>query len=228
MTHQTSQARREPTLWHEPLGSAGSADAGRRVVIGRQGIYTATGDLFGYELLFCSPVAQVRVDLWDAADQDRATEHVIAAAFHMPQAEPIGALAFVNFTHTFLLGRPYIGFSPDQAVIEVVESAFATRDLSRRLDDLRTQGYRVAIDDFVGTDSQIDLLEHADFIKIDVRDLAALGPELVALASQAGVPLIAERVETADVLDTCAQMGFTLIQGHVFERAQVIERGLAA
>ena len=200
-----------------------------RVLLGRQGIFTADRSLFGYELLFRAPGRiGLRVDLWNALQQDRATEHVIAAAFHAPECGPLDRLGFVNFTRSYLVDHESIGFAPDQGVIEVVESAFADDALRMRLRELRDEGYRIAIDDFVGTSSQVALLEHADFVKIDVRDLVAQGPDLVARARSHGSTLVAERVETRAMLAWCVELGFDLFQGHSFEPAIIVDRGHAA
>jgi c-di-GMP-related signal transduction protein len=168
----------------------------------------------------------LRVDLWNARQQDRATEHVIAAAFHRGPHVTEGLPAFVNFTRSYLVDRPNLHVDPAHVVIEVVESAYADDALRARLGELRAEGFRIAIDDFIGTRSQIALLEHADFVKIDYRDLTARGPQLVDLARQSNCSLIAERLETADALETCKHLSFDLFQGHCFEPAITIDRGV--
>ncbi|MFW7415661.1 EAL domain-containing protein [Demequina sp. SO4-18] len=214
-----------PRPWHLPA-SGRHTSASRRVLLGRQGIFTPDRELFAYELLFRAPGrVGLRVDLWNARQQDRATEHVVAAAFHTAGQEPLDRLAFVNFTRSYLIEREWIGFAPDQAVIEVVESAFADDALRRRLRSLREEGYRIAIDDFVATTSQLALLEHADFVKIDVRDLAARGPELAAAGRGHGCTMIAERVEDASTMAWCLELGFEFFQGHGFEPAIIMDRG---
>lgn len=214
-----------PRPWHLPASGRHSG-ASRRVLLGRQGIFTADRDLYAYELLFRAPGrVGLRVDLWNSRQQDRATEHVVAAAFHLEGRDPLDRTAFVNFTRSYLIERDWIGFEPDQAVIEVVESAFADDALRDRVRGLRAAGYRVAIDDFVGTTSQLALLEHADFVKVDVRDLAARGPELAAVGRNHGCTMIAERVEDAGTLAWCQKLGFELYQGHLFEPAIIMDRG---
>ncbi|MFW2514600.1 EAL and HDOD domain-containing protein [Demequina sp. SO4-13] len=214
-----------PRPWHLPASGRHTGPS-RRVLLGRQGIFTPQRDLFAYELLFRAPGrVGLRVDLWNARQQDRATEHVVAAAFHTEGQPPLDRLAFVNFTRSYLIERDWIGFDPNQAVIEVVESAFADDALRHRVRSLREDGYRIAIDDFVATTSQLALLEHADFVKIDVRDLAARGPELAAAGSDRGCTMIAERVEDASTMAWCLDLGFELFQGHGFEPAIIMDRG---
>jgi c-di-GMP-related signal transduction protein len=214
-----------PRVWHLPLTDRDQVGEVRRVVVGRQGIFHDDGSLLGYELLFRSPGRlNLRIDLWNSWQQDRATEHVLAAAFFHGDDIAGGLPAFINFTGSYLLDPTRYLHPADSIIIEVVESAHADRSLHDRLAELKAEGYRVAIDDFVGTTSQRDLLEHADFVKIDMRDLSARGPGLVEAARVPHASLIAERVETPDALRSCEDLGFDYFQGHYFEEAAIVER----
>ena len=167
----------------------------------------------------------LRIDLWNSTQQDRATEHVIATAFHRDVDIAPGTDTFINFTRGYLLSNPDLACDPERVVIEVVESAFADDDLRQRLADLRAEGFRVAIDDFIGTRNQVALLGEADYVKIDYRDLNARGPSLADLARGSGAILVAERIETRAQLEECADLGFTLFQGHALEPAITIHVG---
>ncbi len=214
-----------PRVWHLPLTDREHEGEVRRVVVGRQGIFRSDGSILGYELLFRSPGRlNLRIDLWNSWQQDRATEHVLAAAFFHGDDLAGGLPVFVNFTRSYLLDSARYLHPPEDFVIEVVESAHADRSLHDRLAELKAAGYRIAIDDFVGTTSQRDLLEHADYVKIDMRDLNARGPGLVEAARVPHASLIAERVETQDALRQCEDNGFDFFQGHHFEEAVVVER----
>ena len=214
-----------PRVWHLPSMDRADTESAERVVVGRQGIFRRDGSVLGYELLFRAPGRlNLRVDLWNSWQQDRATEHVLAAAFFHGGEMSDGLPSFVNFTRTYLLDPDRYLHPPDRIVIEVVESAHADRSLHDRLADLKAAGYRIAIDDFVGTTSQRELLELADFVKIDLRDLSARGPGLIDAARVPHASLIAERVETDDALRECVEAGFDFFQGHCFEPARVIER----
>lgn len=219
----------EPRLWHLPRTGRHSHARATRVLVGRQGIFTSQREIAAYELLFRAPGRMgLRVDLWNTRQQDRATEHVVAAAFHQGEHEDVshGVPSFINFTRTFLVERPHLHCDPNRVVIEVVESAYADDALSRRLAHLRTEGFRIAIDDFIGTRSQMALIEHADYVKIDYRDLASRGPHLIDLAREQPCALVAERVETVEAQRECEDLGFDLFQGHFFEPALVVDRGV--
>lgn len=215
-----------PRLWHLPLTGRHAGARQTRVLVGRQGIFTADRRLVAYELFFRAPGRQgLRIDLWNQHQQDRATEHVIAAAFGTgPDIAP-GLPVTINFTRSYLLANDDLHCGPARVVVEVVESAFADDALRDRLAALRAQGFRIALDDFIGTRSQMQLLEHADFVKVDYRDLRVRGGSLAALAREGGARLVAERIETRAALSECLGLGFDLFQGHAFEPAILVDRG---
>src|SRR5690606_38448718 len=116
-----------------------------RLLVGRQGIFAADFSLQAYEMLFRAPGRMgLRIDLWNSTQQDRATEHVIAATFHRG-VDVVGDVpAFINFTRGYLMSTRDLMCDPERVVIEVVESAFADADLRGRLAHLRAEGFRVA------------------------------------------------------------------------------------
>ena len=215
-----------PRLWHLPLTGRHADAAQTRILVGRQGIFNDDFELIAYELLFRAPGRLgLRIDLWNQRQQDRATEHVIAAAFlDGPDIAPNLPVS-INFTRSYLVAHQDLHCDPSKVVVEVVESAFADEALHARLTELHAAGFRIALDDFIGTRSQVDLLPLADFVKVDYRDLTARGAGLVDLARQSGAMLVAERIETRAAMIECADLGFDLFQGHAFEPAILVDRG---
>ncbi|WP_062378552.1 EAL and HDOD domain-containing protein [Demequina pelophila] len=226
-----------PRLWHPTACQAAPPHPPRLpALVGRQGIFTADGERAGYELLYRAHLHDTsRVDLWPADAQDRATEHVIAAAFWRSPDITVPHPAFVNVTRGFLMsGAALSHCDPATVVLEVLETVEVDDALLAQVRALRERGFRIAVDDFTGTDSQVALLPLADYVKIDVRDLGADGgAALVALArsGRGGRErlLVAERVERATELERCRDLGFDLYQGFWFERVAIhVQGGYAA
>lgn len=216
----------QPRAWQLPTTGRHFEATRHRVLVGRQGIFSADLGLAAYEMLFRAPGRQgLRIDLWNSTQQDRATEHVIAATFHR-RLDVVGEVpAFINFTRGYLLSNLDLQCDPSRVVIEVVESAFSDDDLRARLASLRRDGFRVAIDDFIGTRNQLALINEADFVKIDYRDLKERGSTLIDWARGAGAVLVAERIESRSELERCVDLGFELFQGHTLEPAVTIQIG---
>ncbi|WP_062388218.1 EAL domain-containing protein [Demequina iriomotensis] len=218
MNHQV-----RPRLWHPPHLVADAT----RVLVARQGIFTRDGEAHGHELLYrAEGHGGLAIDRWSAADQDRATEHVLAATFWRDPDITSPLPAFVNFTGSYLLTREVErDCDARRVVVEIVESTDATEAVVDRVAALKRRGFRIALDDFIGTASQQRLLPLADYVKIDWRDLVMLGPGLVGAARAHGALLVAERVEDQEILDDCARLGFDLYQGWRFEPAVTLDRG---
>ena len=203
------------------------AQVGAHLFVGRQGIQDATGAVHGYEFLYrAGRQHSLRVDMWPAAAQDRATLRVLQAVFTPTGVRAVAAdaLVFVNFTRAFLVGDLPLPDAPQRLVVEVVESVRTDAAVIAGVRRLRSHGYRIAIDDFVGLTSQIALLPYADYVKVDCRDLAARGPALAVLAGSTGARLIAEHVETREQLDLCLALGFRLFQGFYLDTTIVLNR----
>lgn len=194
--------------------------------VGRQGIFARSGQVHGFEFLYRSGMHRHdAVDRWPAAEQDRATAHVLAVTFALAEARvlPDGIPAFVNFTRSFLVRDPAMPATPDRLVLEVVESVTVDRDVVAGLGRLADQGFRIAIDDFVAGEHQRALLPLADYVKIDVRDLVR-DPSLAGLARSHGATLVAEHIESADDAHRCHRLGIDLLQGNHLERTKVFKQ----
>jgi EAL domain-containing protein (putative c-di-GMP-specific phosphodiesterase class I) len=171
---------------------------------------------------------------------------------------PAGKLLFLNFHPATLAGNSKIildslGDMREQVVVELSESHGKIRYLHRSLDDLRSAGVRIALDDVGAGDRALaNLCEYrADYLKLDrslteglmqtKNGMADLYRSMVRLlvdyAWRAGVEVIAEGVETESQLLETMMSGIHLMQGFYFslpqpaeywlERIREPERGVA-
>ena len=194
------------------------ADRGlARAHVGRQPIYDAAGGLSAYELLFRDgPDAATA-----SSSGDDATTATILAAFTDFGAEALlaGRRGFINLTSSFLTGRLPVPFPPHVAVLEVLETVEVDAALLTGVRELAERGFAVALDDFVWTTAAEPLLDVASIVKIDV--LAQSWEDVRTLADRCrryGVQLLAEGVETEEMLGQCRDAGFELFQGYYLGR----------
>lgn len=122
------------------------------------------------------------------------------------------------------------GMSPSMLRVEVTETAETDIEtLSAAIDELRSAGLRVALDDF-GT--RYSFLPHllataADELKIDRLFVRFLPDErarlimssVVDLAHDLGLEVVAEGVETVAQLDCVRELGCDVVQGFLFSPA---------
>ncbi|WP_028048776.1 EAL domain-containing protein [Cellulomonas sp. URHD0024] len=186
-----------------------------KLPIARQPIWTSDGRLFGNEFLYRSRDGlPAQVDRWRSDRQDIATASVLDVLFGDGPPGDTNP-AFVNVTRSFVVNeRPLPGHA-GRLVLEIVESVTADDAVLGGLSRLRQRGYRIAIDDFAAEPDQVAMLPYADFVKIDVRDVERLGPQIVQLARRNGAVLVAERVWNHRLVDECVALGFELLQGDV-------------
>ena len=197
------------------------------VLVARQGIFSDHGRPFAYQLSFRSPDQHTATAVsWNSYQHERATAHVLGATFGRADLEHVahGRLLFVRCPRAYLVGDLPIPRRPDRLVIEINDAVTVDSAVLTGIRRLREEGFRIAIPAFVSSPNQRRLLPHADFVKIDVRDLDVEGPPVVHLARSYGALLVAEYVESADTLRHARDLGFTLFQGNLLERAGVLDR----
>jgi diguanylate cyclase (GGDEF)-like protein len=118
-------------------------------------------------------------------------------------------------------------------LIEVTETALITQLhlASSILNKLRHQGFLIALDDFGSGYSSLSYLSNmpVDCVKFDVSLIRQLFSgnkqsiiieNLADMVIKAGYELVAEGVETEEILEKIAQLGFTRGQGFLFGRAE--------
>jgi EAL and modified HD-GYP domain-containing signal transduction protein len=190
------------------------------VLLARQAIYDTKLRVHAYELLFRAH----DTGMSDFSDGDRATSTVLLNAFTaLPITELLeGKPAFVNFTRNLLDNPPPI--DPSRLVVEILEDVEIDAGTIAAIRQLKQQGYTIALDDYVFAEHHGELLEMADLIKIDVL---ALGLDQVrTLLDQlrgSKAILLAEKIETQEMFETCKQMGFKLFQGYFLSRPQIVK-----
>lgn len=204
--------------------------AREQVLVGRQGIFTRRMRPFGYEFSFRTPGSDhAAASSWGSLQHERATAHVLRATFGRADLEQAahGRWLFVRVPRSYLVGDLPLPARPDRLVIEVADHVDISPEVLAGVRRLRERGYRIAIPGFVSRPGQRLLLPHADFVKIDVRDLDVEGQPVVELARAYGALLVAEFVEEHWLLSHSRELGFDLFQGNLLERTTVVDRSAA-
>jgi len=189
------------------------------VLMARQPIYDSKSRIVAYELLF----RQFDNTTADFIDGDNATSVVLLNAFtHLDINDLIGTKkAFINFTRKLLSNPP--PFDKARLVIEVLEDVQIDDSLVADLTALSSQGYTIALDDFILQESSHRILDIADIVKVDIMELSE--PELheyVRVLKKYDLTLLAEKVETHEEYELCSSLGFELFQGYFLCKPQII------
>lgn len=191
------------------------------LIVARQPILDRKQELYAYELLF-RPTASEQPA---AVDGDAASARVLLTSLvEMGLEKVVGdRLAFINFTGALLQSDLIRLLPKERLVLEVLETVRVDATMLEAIRTLAAQGYRFALDDFVHRPELADLIPHAAFIKLDVLALGRDGVRAqLALLAGAKTTLVAEKVETHEDWQWCAEQGFHMFQGYYFCRPRVI------
>ncbi len=190
--------------------------------IGRQPIYDRQLGVVAYELLY-------RDDDHNRAramDGDTASSQVIINTFLEIGLENLVGKhqAFINLTRSFLLDTAFLQFPKEQMVLEVLEDVTLDAEMLAALQRLSKEGYTIALDDFVFHEAARPALEIADIVKIDVLALSVEAvQEHVALLKRYNLKLLAEKVETHEMLGQCKAWGFDYFQGYFLSHPKIVQ-----
>ena len=193
--------------------------------VGRQPIFNAEQEVYGYELLFRSSESSAA----DFRDGDHATATVVLGAFTDIGLETLVAdkLAFINTTRNLLIERQLHCLPQERMVLEILEDIEPDAEVLTAVEELREMGYTIALDDFVYRADLEPLIELADLVKIEFPaiDRNELHKHVQKLRDRGVRTILAEKVETQDDFDLCREVGCDLFQGYFFCKPQVISRG---
>jgi c-di-GMP phosphodiesterase len=199
------------------------------VFVARQPIFDTQLEANAYELLFRGSNSADRALV---ADNDEATSTVVLNALTEFGIDGIvrDGRAWINVSRDFVVSGLARTLPTERVVLELLEDQGADDELLASLAEMRRDGYRFALDDFVWSPERQPVLRHAEVVKIDVLNRADADVAAdVELLRPHGVTLLAEKVETREDYARCVELGFTLFQGYFFCKPETLTaRGVAA
>ena len=190
--------------------------------IARQPILNAEHSIIAYELLFRHAAHAESASL--ESDMNAGITVIANALCNMGTTWLLkGKQAFINMDVPMLMSSFSSLLPKDNVVIEVLETVQATDEVLARLQELKREGYRLALDDFHYQPELEPLLPLADYVKLDV--LAHTPDELAKQVKQIRrypAKLLAEKVETLQQFNHCRDLGFDFFQGYYFARPETL------
>ncbi len=189
----------------------------------RQPILDKSKKLFAYELLFRDSIDNVFPDI----DGDEATSKIIEASqFNMGISEFTGNKpAFINFTlETLNQGYPEM-LTPDEVVVEILETIKPGKKLLALCKDLHKKGYSLALDDYEHQSVWAHFYPYIKIIKIDIQQSSVddIKEVLAAVKDHPHIKMLAEKVETYEEYNQMLQLGFDYFQGYFFAKPEMIK-----
>lgn len=189
----------------------------------RQPILDRNKQLFGYELLFRDGVENAFPNI----DGDEATSKMIEGSqFAFGLDDFLGDKpGFINFTLE-TLEKKYPSMLPkEQVVVEILETIQPGKRLLAECQELKEQGYTLALDDYIHKNVWRHFYPYIDIIKIDFRSTSKEQIEEIKLALThfPHIKLLAEKVETNEEFQQAMSQGFSYFQGYFFSRPEMMQ-----
>lgn len=195
----------------------------REILIGRQPIFDRDGKVAAFELLFRNTSNNEA----NVGNDSIATVQVIVDSLSEIGLERVlgGKPGFLNIGEEFLLGDEIFLLPSDQIVLEILETVPVTDAVINRVRELKQKGYRMALDDYVGSEEiWAPLLELVDIVKVD---LMGLEPGTLAVVAKRLAPrnirLLAEKVESEEDVRKAMELDFFYFQGFFFARPVILK-----
>ena len=208
----------------------------------------ATGRLLAFEALarsaadygFAGP--QEMFDLAEQIGRAHELDGICLRAILARAAElPADTLLFVNLTPQTLVYDPLTeaslleavvsaGLTPSRVVLEITEhSIVQLEEVIQKVKFLRSMGFRVALDDAGAGNAGLEMLSQLsiDFVKIDramvgraLTDQAAHSVlvGLATIARESHISVVAEGIESPEMLDLVQQLQVQYAQGYFLGR----------
>ena len=191
------------------------------IFLARQPILDRFNKLVGYELLF----RDSEENIYGSEDGDKATIEIIKNTFINIGIEKVtgGKKAFINFTENILKSDIFKVLSPKSVIIEILEDIEPTEEVIELCKKLKSQGYMLALDDFVYSSKYRKLIEIADIIKVDFKITKGEDRRKVIEQVNSGkIKFIAEKVETMEEFNEAVSLGYSYFQGYYFSKPLMI------
>ncbi len=192
--------------------------------IGRQAILDQQQKVYAYEILFRSGLKNA---FDPTLDGNVATQSVMVGAMLEFGLKKLVSdkKAFINFTEQNLLNRAPKLLPPENVVVEILENVQPTPEIVEAVRELKADGYKIALDDFVLLPGYEPLIEMADIIKVDFR--ITTDPEERQKLREilpSHVRLLAEKIETEEEFHQAMAFGYVLFQGYFFCKPAILHQ----
>jgi EAL and modified HD-GYP domain-containing signal transduction protein len=179
----------------------------------RRPIYDRALDVHAYELLF------------RPADADVVSAGTVVTSFADIGLDALvgGRAGFVKVTRDFVMHGLVTTLPAERVALELQRADVVDAQVLAELERLGGLGYTIVLDGFVMRDDSLPLLEVADYVKLDARNLSR--DELAAQVAELepyDVELIAAGIEDHPTFELCKEVGFDYFQGDFFCRPRTV------
>ena len=186
--------------------------------VARQAIYDRSLAVVAYELLYReSPSATTAVESNALASEDALTNGFFAVGWNALVGD---YPALWNVPQDLLMSDRILVLPPERVYLEILETVEATNEVLKRCEELRSLGYRLVLDDYMGEADRQPILDLCYLVKVDWMGCPTEAKR--AIPNQNRIRCLAEKVETQAEFNDAIKWGYSYLQGYFLERPQLL------
>jgi len=211
---------RLPKAEHSLVSAAPQYDSSPDAYLARQPIFDARHRVVAFEILF----RRGHVGSAGVVGTEESAQTLINALLEVGLQNLVGERkAFVNVPLELLSDHLLVALPPERVVIEILETTQATPEAIRAVQDLKSEGYMFAVDDYTFQPELQPFVQMADILKFDIQDASLASARRHAGGFKyRGMQLLAEKVETLDEFEQWREIGFDLFQGYFLSKPTLL------
>lgn len=189
--------------------------------VARQPVFDTKEHVWGYELLFRAAQAHDRAQIRNG---DAATSQVIEDGYSSIKSTiPDDKKILINYSKLMILTGAPLLLPHEHCVVEVLETVKPDKKIVAALAHLKSRGYTIALDDFVGDPGFEPFLELADIVKVDILGMSENKiEEVFSGLKKYDFKILAEKIEDIDIFNFTKNLGFDLFQGFFFAKPVIV------
>ena len=190
------------------------------VYVGRQPIFDKRMKTYGYELLY----RRSQNNVFEGLSDSQATAELINHAYFVMHLDELtsGTRAFINFSSELLEREVPLLLPKKNLVVEVLERVLPTEAVVAACRKLVSQGYVLALDDYVHREEMLPLLELSSIVKLELSSMRDPAQRQFFLQYKGRKCFVAEKLDTQAEFDVALKMGFDLFQGYFFSKPAIV------
>jgi c-di-GMP-related signal transduction protein len=193
-----------------------------KTFLARQPMMDSKNEVVGYELLFRNSMDN-KAEISDGYSATLQVMKNLIVNFGIKEMTN-NKRFFINFTEELIVQNAPDLFKSEELVIELLEDILANDHLIDILNDYKSKGYLIALDDFNYCEDNLKLVELADIIKLDFMEYNREElSEIVEKITPYNVVLLAEKVETMEDFEFAKKIGCSIFQGYYFQKPMIFE-----
>jgi len=199
------------------------------VFVARQPILDKSNNVYAYELLY----RDSEKNFFDQSiTSNVATSILLMNSYYTFGIDKLahGAKTFINFGKYLIKSEIPMLLDSETVVVELLEDIEPDSLFIEKIEKLKTNGYTIAMDDYIKGYKYPKLVQLCDIIKVDFfENTKDEIKDIVKIWSKHNKILLAEKVETQEMFEWAKSIGFELFQGYYFSKPTVIKgRGMQA